>query len=257
MNDRIVYEEGITIQRQIKDDVIARIKNETWKVGEQIPTENDLAGTYGVSRMTIRAALGSLVRDGLLQRKKGVGTFVAAKHFVRNQQYLLGLFEEMTSQGYTVRSSVLSLRPISSESIPEEIRPAPVGQVFLLRRLRHVDDIPMVLDDTYMGAEVARKISSKDLEDQSLYQVLESEGVGINYAEKVIDAIIADTETAELLQCEVGDLLFLMINRIFSNNANVIMISKLRIRGGGLYQIKITSKRKHSRTGAPTPRSDK
>ncbi len=256
MRKGIVYEEGITIQRQIKDDIIARIRNETWKVGDQIPTEKDLAINYGVSRMTIRAALGSLVRDGLLHRKKGLGTFVAAKHFVRSQQYLLGLFEEMTSQGHKVRSSVLSFQSASPESIPEEIRPTPVGQLFLLRRLRYVDDIPMVLDDTYMHADIAREIESEDLTGQSLYQLVESKGIGISHAEKVIDSIAADAETAELMQCEVGCPLFFMVIRTFDNHGNEIMVSTDRIRGGGLYQIKLTSKRKHSSNAAYSATSD-
>ena len=66
----------IPVYYQLKNDLTSKIAKGVWKPGECIASERELCEVYGVSRMTIRQAVGELVQEGVLLRIKGKGTFV-------------------------------------------------------------------------------------------------------------------------------------------------------------------------------------
>ena len=67
------------LYQQLKDILVDAIDSEKWKANEKIPSENELSSIYGLSRMTVRSVLTDLVKEGLLYRVQGKGTFVAEK----------------------------------------------------------------------------------------------------------------------------------------------------------------------------------
>lgn len=75
----ISRESDIPLYKQICDDIIQKINNRELKPGDRIPSEIELAATYNVSRMTVRQALNDMLRERVLLRRRGYGTFVAEK----------------------------------------------------------------------------------------------------------------------------------------------------------------------------------
>jgi GntR family histidine utilization transcriptional repressor len=67
----------MTVEARIRHDIEARIHSGEWKPGHRIPFEHELVATYGCSRATVSKALGSLAKDGLIERRRKAGSFVA------------------------------------------------------------------------------------------------------------------------------------------------------------------------------------
>ncbi len=68
---------GLPIYIQIHNDIKRKIEADKWKIGDRIPSERELSTEFGVSRMTLRQAIQTLVDEGILERRVGSGTFVA------------------------------------------------------------------------------------------------------------------------------------------------------------------------------------
>ena len=76
------------LYQQLKDILVDAIDSEKWKANEKIPSENELSSIYGLSRMTVRSVLTDLVKEGLLYRVQGKGTFVAEKIVTVSPSYI-------------------------------------------------------------------------------------------------------------------------------------------------------------------------
>ena len=68
---------SVALYQQVKDFIAGRIQDGTWRPGDKLPSENDLVGQFGMSRMTVNRALRELVEQGRIRRVAGVGSFVA------------------------------------------------------------------------------------------------------------------------------------------------------------------------------------
>ena len=82
------------LYQQLKDILVDAIDSEKWKANEKIPSENELSSIYGLSRMTVRSVLTDLVKEGLLYRVQGKGTFVAEKIVTVSPSYI-GIREQL------------------------------------------------------------------------------------------------------------------------------------------------------------------
>jgi GntR family transcriptional regulator len=115
-------------------------------VDDALPPERDLAGEFGVSRITVRKAIDGLVSEGLLVRRHGSGTFVRGR-VEKNFSKLTSFSEDMRARGRNPRSEWL--RRLNGTVTPEEaltLRSSPGTPVFRFHRLRFADDAPMALE---------------------------------------------------------------------------------------------------------------
>ena len=115
----------IPVYYQLKNDFIKKIANGVWKTGECISSERELCEIYGVSRMTIRQAIGELVQEGILTRKKGKGTFVCEQKV--NQKDMMSFTEMIKHSGRTLETKVVEFEIIDT---PDDIQ-----DIFILDKL--------------------------------------------------------------------------------------------------------------------------
>ncbi len=108
--------EGVPVYVQIRESLRAEITGGLLKRGEQLPSENELASKYNVSRMTIRESIEDLVDEGLLYRRHGVGTFVAYPHLQRDHTRLTSFFDKAENEGIRVQVTLLNLRTSLGDS---------------------------------------------------------------------------------------------------------------------------------------------
>ena len=94
------------LYQQLKDILVDAIDSEKWKANEKIPSENELSSIYGLSRMTVRSVLTDLVKEGLLYRVQGKGTFVAEKIVTVSPSYI-GIREQLEKMGYEVETRIV------------------------------------------------------------------------------------------------------------------------------------------------------
>ena len=172
-----------------------------------MPGDNELCRSLRVSRSVVRQALAELEVEGVVERVKGRGTYVArprtTEHLVAR---LTGLHEEMAARGARVTSTVRRQEVVPADDHVATALELEVGApVLVLERLRHVGGEPWVLTTTHLPTEVAPHLATEDFSEQSLYAVLESRyGIRMTHGRRSVEAVAATEEAARLLAVRAG-----------------------------------------------------
>ena len=143
---------GIPAYKRIQADIRTYIEAGELRAGNLVPSERELARIHDVSLMTARHALASLEREGVVERRRGVGTFVAAPKIHFNK--LMSYTEQMGSRGLAPVSKILFVKVIDDEEeATARLSLSPRSRVLKLERLRHAGGEPFALETCYLPAE--------------------------------------------------------------------------------------------------------
>ena len=158
--------------RHICDDIINAIKSGKLQPGMKTPSENDIMTEYSVSNTTARKALQQLEYSGWAKRIKGRGTFVRNRRVLRRATKILSFTKNMLEAGYTPRTEVITCeeRKTGYESLIGGRKYTMPGPVYLIKRLRFGDDIPMLLETRYISRAYCPDLLKADLAG-SLYDL--------------------------------------------------------------------------------------
>jgi GntR family transcriptional regulator len=183
---------------------------EQLQVGEAIPSERRLSSDLGISRLTVRAALDDLVRDGYLERRHGAGTFVSEPK-IAQQLTLTSFSEDMRRRGMVAGSRTIELREMhAGAAVGRALNISPDARVMLIRRLRLADGEPMALETLHVPAAIVPGLTRELLEDSSFYDLLEREyGVVIATGTQSIEPTVTNEEESELLSVPLHSPAFL------------------------------------------------
>ena len=170
------------------------------QVGQAIPSERRLSSDLGISRLTVRAALDDLVRDGYLERRHGAGTFVSEPK-IAQQLTLTSFSEDMRRRGMVAGSRTIELREThAGAAVGRALNISPDARVTLIRRLRLADGEPMALETLHVPAAIVPGLTRELLEDSSFYDLLEREyGVVIASGTQSIEPTVTNDEESQLL----------------------------------------------------------
>jgi GntR family transcriptional regulator len=212
----------IPAHKRIRDDLVAEIESGVLGERDRIPGEVDLAARYGVTRMTVRQALNNLVHDGLLVRRRGVGTFVAENAARRrNMSRLTGFTEDMRSSGRTVETRMLAQRIIpAAADVAEALELSPGVHVTHVGRLRVVDGTPVIVQHSWVPYDLCPDLWGEPLADDSLYATLRAYGIVLRRADQRIAAVSAPKEHASPLEVPARAPL-LRVERVTLDDRNV------------------------------------
>jgi GntR family transcriptional regulator len=175
------WKDLVRIDRQTKEPLYHQIGHKLRQLiedgqlhaGEGLPSEWELAGLCGVSRLTVRRALDELVRDGLLIRRHGVGTFVTNLREAQICPSELSFTKNMQQVGRTPGSRVISLQLVAATPELAHCLDLEAGvPVFELVRVRLVDGEPLMIENTYLSQERFPDLAHADLSNGSLYSFL-------------------------------------------------------------------------------------
>jgi GntR family transcriptional regulator, N-acetylglucosamine utilization regulator len=172
--------------------------------GAPLPGERQLCVEHGVSRITVREAIGQLVSEGVLVRVRGKGTFVAERA-ARSRLHLASFTEDMRRLGLRPSTRVLAVARLVPPPATRRALELPAGApAWHVRRLRLADEQPMSIDDGWYPAEPFPGLDQQDLTG-SLYTLLaEQYGCTIDRAEQTVRAAESDRETYALLGVPAG-----------------------------------------------------
>lgn len=194
----VAYHPSVPRHVQIQRVLRARIESGEWERGGAIPTEMELVAEFGVSRTTIREALGVLTRDGLIARHRGRGSFVKRR--------LDGL-PAVTNLifGYQAQVRVIATETIAAPAHIVGPLGVPRGTpVTRLVRLEIVDGIPLAVVVNYMATSLGERIRARDLTRVSLLEFLRDRlGLRLGTIHQSISARLPDVETARLLETDL------------------------------------------------------
>lgn len=214
---------GTPVYKKIQNAIRSCIEKSELKPGDPVASERELARTHGVSLMTARHALTGLEREGIVERRRGAGTFVASPKIHFNK--LMSYTEQMASRGLSPRSRVLATRILEHEpEIAARLRLAPTGRVVKIERLRESGDEPMALETCYLAAADFPDLVRARLAKASLFVTLhQNYGVELAYADEEVDATTADAHVAELLNVSRGASVLRIRQVIYSTKGKPIM----------------------------------
>ena len=175
------WEKGISAWKQISDDIETSIKNKTWKSGDKLPTEMELAKTYRVNRHTIRRSVHELVEKGLVSVEQGRGMFIPDYVLDYKLAKRTRFSEVVSSQNKFPGGRALSGEVIKANKKVSEALTMPLeGKVCLLRTIRELDGVPIVLAAHYFSASRFPDFLERFEEFKSVSKTLDSYGLG-NY----------------------------------------------------------------------------
>jgi GntR family transcriptional regulator len=214
---------GIPAYRRIEGAIRKVIEAGELKPGDVVTSERELARVHDVSLMTARQALVSLEREGVVERRRGVGTFVAAPKIHFNK--LMSYTEQMGSRRLTAESKILFAKVIDNEQeATARLSLSPKSRVLKLERLRQVAGEPFALETCYLSAAQFSGLLSAQLQTGSLFSTLECDyGVELGYSDEEVDATMADPSMAELLGVPKREPLLRIRQVIYSTKGVVIL----------------------------------
>lgn len=199
----------VPLYHQVKQYISAQIATGELVPGQQLPGEHTLCKLCAVSRTVIRQALNELGYEGLIDKRRGKGTFVAETKVAEGlMSGLAGLADDVARRGQRLDSKVLTLREEpATASVAARLQLEPGAPVVELERQRFVDGKPWVLAVTYLPAELVPGLVERNLGGtESLYRVIRQEyKLPIISSTRRVEAAVADEREAPLLGIRPGD----------------------------------------------------
>jgi len=214
---------GTPAYQRIQAVVREQIDSGQLKVGDSVSSERELAKVHQVSLMTARHALAELEREGVVERRRGAGTFVAPPRIHFNK--LMSYTEQMASRGLASSSRVVFSKIVEGESeIAARLRLPESSQLTKIERVRHTAEEPFALETCYLSAEEFPELVRALSEKGSLFRTLEQDyGVELAYADEEVDATVANSRIAELLGVLRGSALLRIRQVIFSASSKPVL----------------------------------
>jgi DNA-binding GntR family transcriptional regulator len=206
---------------QVARQLRAAIEDGGLPTGGRLDNEVDLAARLHLSRPTIRQAIQSLVNEGLLVRKRGVGTQVVRTKVARPLR-LSSLFDDLSTLGDKPETVVLVnwVEP-AGEDVAEQLETPGLERVRRLKRVRSTGGEPLAIMNNHLPDGIIEP-TDDELRDKGLYQLLRAAGIRLHAAQQNVGARLATEEDAELLDEKPGAALLTMQRTTYDEGGRVV-----------------------------------
>ncbi len=161
----------LPLYRQLADIISEKVRSGEYSPGTKIPSEHDMARTYGVGRPTVRQATDMLIRKGILRRKRGAGTFVRNKHREVDLFSLAGTLSAFRKKGIPMMSKIVCQTRLMTFDRDSD-NPFSNGEAYFFSRISYVENEPVLLEDIYLHPGLFSGIDRFNLSGRSLSQIV-------------------------------------------------------------------------------------
>lgn len=223
----------VPLYYQIQQHLLQDIRSGHLKPGKPLPSEEILSKRLRVSRMTARQALKSLCHLGVAYSQRGRGTFVSEVKLEKNFRQVQSFTEEMEARGSRPHSKLISSDVVpAGEDVAEALHLSPEEKVIRIRRVRAADAVPMGVETTCLPESLCPGLLEKFDPRLSLYRTLSQVcGIHIVQADEVVEASLANSEEARLLQIRKGSPVFLFTRTSYVEGGKAVEYVKSTFRG--------------------------
>jgi GntR family transcriptional regulator len=214
---------GLPAYQKIQRVIRQRIEANQLKSGDAVSSERELARIHGVSLMTARHALAGLEREGIVERRRGSGTFIAPPRIHFNK--LMSYTEQMGSRGLTPNSKIIVAKIIEDEpEVAARLGLPANSRIVKIERVRHTADEPFALETCFLPAAEFASLIDAPLARTSLFATLEHDcNVELAYADEEVDATVAEGRVAQLLNLRPGAPLLRIRQVIYSTKTKPVI----------------------------------
>lgn len=195
---------AVALYLQMAEQIAGAIESGEYAPGQIIPSEKQYEEQYGVSRMTVRLAIGELVNKGYVERMRGIGTVVTYGKIEENLKRIISFSEEMQLHGITMQTSYCDVKKVlASEKVAANLNVKMNTTVYELTRVRCANNRPLVYSTTYL------KLQDLPLDttaySESLYKFLSDKyNINIARAGDQLEATLAEGVVAKYLEVAQG-----------------------------------------------------
>ncbi len=218
----IEWTDDAPVYLQLSNYFSSRISSGELREGDALPTETSLCKKLGISRSTVRQAFQMLEDEGVIARKKRVGTRVCKPKLKRNINNLYNFTTEMVGLGLAPSSKVISFTTVHPPAkIAETLRLSSGETAFRIERLRMGDGEPLLVETAYIPTRICPTLHKEQLNDSLYATIRECSGSSPQEAVEVYEAVTLSKRDADLLHMRAGEAAF-RVQRISKNTAGEI-----------------------------------
>ena len=224
------------------------------ELGEAIPSERQLSADLGVSRLTVRAALDELVRDGHLSRRRGAGTFVSEPK-IAQELTMTSFTDDMRRRGLAPASRTLELNVVQAHArLGRVLHVSPSERIVAAKRLRMADGETMAIEELHVREALVPGLTASDLEQHSFYELLRDRyGIVVAGGVQAIEPTVTNEEESNLLGVPLHSPAFLF-ERITRDRAGDVVEYVRSIYRGDRYRLVTELGGPEERALRPVPR---
>jgi GntR family transcriptional regulator len=198
---------GMTTYQAVRESFIGLINKKKYKIGDRLPSENELAKTLRVSRVTLRESIRQLREDGFIYSRRGSGTYVSGnvKQIAGTLDVNNGLTRTITEAGFKPGVADYQTDLIhASQYLADKLRVKKGCRIVLLKRVRTANDKPVVFSQDYLSPRVATVFLSIDKQIISLFEMIEQSGITIGNSFAELSPESCTKELAQKLSYKAG-----------------------------------------------------
>jgi GntR family transcriptional regulator len=230
------------LHSQIRDQLRRQIFDGSYLQHDKLPSETQLMTQFGVSRITVRHALGALEQEGLVFKIAGKGCYVAKPKPTQELGRLQGFAEAMSLSGHESYNRVVAIRTLSASLEVCNAFALPAATTMTeIRRVRYLDRTPISFDLTYVTQALGLRLAREDLATRDIFQILENDfAIALGHADLGIDATVADATLAQQLEVAVGAPLLYLERMTYTREGEPLELDYIHYRGDRFrYQLRI------------------
>ncbi|EGG93303.1 Histidine utilization repressor [gamma proteobacterium IMCC1989] len=207
--------------QQIKAYILNQIDSGEWQEQHPVPSENELAKLFSVSRMTSRRALDELSQEGILERSQGVATCVARLKTQSSLLEIKNIADEIKARNHSHLSRVITLTEVIADALLAEHFDIAVGDVLFHSRICHLENQrPLQLEDRYVNPQLAPDYLQQDFEAITSHAYL-CKVAPLTQAEHVVEAVIPDSDIQHHLHIPFNQACLQIQRRTWSSDGMV------------------------------------
>lgn len=198
---------SLPIYQQIRNKIQDWIVSKEYGLGDQIPSETELGKYFNVTRMTVRQAIALLIQEGLLNRKRGSGTFVTTDPALISRFSLdfTGFMDELFYQVSKSKTVSAHIEVIKTPNIVKEKLKTEEEEVVKIERVRTFNGQIFAFTINYLPKNIGLRIDEKMLYEKALLKILEMDiGIEFDEAFQTIQASFSDQYISEKLETPSG-----------------------------------------------------
>ncbi|HEY4354727.1 MAG TPA: GntR family transcriptional regulator [Acidobacteriaceae bacterium] len=223
----------IPLYAKVEEVLASEISSGEFKPGDRLPSEDELLVRFSVSRITVRRAIQNLIQRGMVEIRRGHGTYALAPKISQELTKLTGFVEDMDTHGRRASARVLSKEVVAANAVVARHLEISKGtRVMRIERVRLADSVPMSFDETWLPLDIGKQVVRNDLRTRQIFTLLEEKyGIPLIEAEYKLEAAAASEHVAKALAIATGAPILRIERTSFTEGGRPVDYETLSYRG--------------------------